>query len=107
MYKQLSALLLFAVLFLLISCPVKAEQVKNPDGNNVSIHFTPYLTDSKVKVFDKEGKDNQSFNFDLKLKMPLSQSITATAFYKSDDFDLGFIGIKKKSYGVTLSIYFE
>jgi hypothetical protein len=107
MYKYFLVLLSFAILFLLISCPAKAQGIKNPDGDCVSVHFTPYLTDATIKVFDNEGKAYQTFNFDFKLKMPLSPDATLTVFYKSEKFELDFIGIKKKSYGITLSIYIE
>ncbi len=107
MFKHLLTVFLFTSLLLLISCPAKAQQIKNPDGENISIHFTPYFTDATFKVFDKKADLNQTFNFNIMVKMPLSPLVTVSMFYKTENFELEFIAIKKKSYGITLSIYFE
>ena len=107
MYKYLLTLSLFAVLLLLVSCPTKAQQLKNPDGDCVSIHFTPYFTDATFKVLEKEGEIEQQFNYNLMVKMPLSSTITASIFYKSEELELNFIAIKKKSYGFTISVWIE
>lgn len=107
MYKHLITVPLFAILLLLVSCPAKAQIFKNPDGENLSIHITPYLTDANIKIFKAEGSVNQTLNYNIMFKIPLSAYVTTSLFYKSEDYDLGFVGIKKKNYGVTLSIYIE
>lgn len=92
-------------------------QEKNPDGEKVSIHLTPFFSSQTYKSFDGfEKKEDPFFNFNLMLKVPLSDRITVSPFYQhgKSKYDVSFQADKVYSmensynnFGATFSYYFK
>jgi len=62
------------------------EDFRNPDGDKMSIHFTPYLMGgsqiSRINNFDEKYKYTQTWNYNIKVKIPL-KNFTIAPFYDS------------------------
>lgn len=59
------------------------SQTRNPDGDNVSIHLTPFFTSLDVKTNTIESKkEDPTFNLNVMLKIPLSANFTFSPFYQ-------------------------
>lgn len=98
-------IVIFIALILVINSPVKAQV--NPDGNQPSIHFTPYT---------QTGTGTGEFCFQVSLKIPLYDSFTITPFYESFTIDMTTLSnniitiggpLKQTKYGATFSFYFD
>jgi hypothetical protein len=100
-----------------ISEKVKIQnEFRNPDGDKMSIHFTPYLMGgsqiSRINNFDEKYKYTQTWNYNIKVKIPL-KNFTIAPFYDSSSTILEID--EKKQYsennsylmGVTFSFYIK
>lgn len=108
--RQSSVQVLF---FLLFFCSIVFGQdyITNPDGNNVSFHFTPYITDTHINTGATELKSDGILNFNLLIKLPIEDQLTFSVFYntESNEFNNWLpnqpLKTDKQSYGLTLSFY--
>ena len=130
----------YATLFLL--CLTAYSQ--NPDGNGLSVQITPYYTFGKIEstvrtnypYYNSNGtfisyrnilnsmsiNKDESFNYSLVVKYPMSRAITVSLFYQSftDGFTTDFAETNRntplslttqstnttKSIGGTITFYF-
>ena len=90
--------------------PIQKIEI-NPDGDNVSFHFAPYLTDTQIFSNGKEYRSDQEFCYNFLIKIPIDESFTASVFYNSESAEFkGWsfnepLKADKQSYGLTLSVY--
>lgn len=107
--------LIVILIFAMVSCPSKAQDREsvNPDGENVSIHFSPYITDMSISGPGSDYNSDGAFSFNILLKVPLESQLTASIFYNSESAEFkgwssqGALKVDKQNYGLTLSFYFK
>lgn len=108
--------LIFIMLLIASSLSITSAQDRtefNPDGSNVSFHFTPYLTDIGILYDGDEFNADQGFNFNFEIKIPLSVEFTASFFYNYESTKISlpsyqnFFNISRQSYGATFSFYLQ
>lgn len=99
------------VIILLTSTIIFSQ--KNPDGDDISFHFTPFFiggsqTYPMLNIYnqldEKEKKIDDQLNFNLMVKIPFSKDITISPFYET--FNYAKLA-KLHKYGVTFSFYLE
>lgn len=93
-------------------------QNTNPDGNTVSLHITPYLTNgssdvatdynfagsiSEIETIDYD----QTFNFNIMLKIPLTNRITVSPIFEYVKLKNGELVRLLTRAGARFSFYFD
>lgn len=105
MKQSVIFLVIFAAIICALSGDIKAQT--NPDGEQPSIHFTPY---TQLGISDGE------FCFNVLLKIPITETLTVSPFYEefsidtrqdiSDRVRIGSL-LKQTKFGATISFYFD
>lgn len=106
----------FISIFFLVSSFLFAQQNSyapgNPDGENLSFHFTPFFAMAKSKLDENKLYESDSnFNYNLKVKIPLSNTLTFSLFYEKNSLEYDLINSKSKmienltKIGGTISFY--
>jgi len=107
------------ILFIFISTTLLAQS--NPDGDKVSLHITPFINMSDLNIAD-EDFFSQTYNLNLKVKIPIKNKITISPFYQIETFRSTILKennifntnknenqfeLTNQRIGATLSIYFN
>lgn len=98
----MKGLIFFLFVFLSPAYSQSKEEIitpKNPDGETMSIHFTPYWIDGKIdrRTFESE------FSFKAEFWLPVNEYITVKLIH--DQTNAGALILNKT--GLTFSYYFE
>jgi hypothetical protein len=90
------------------------DDFKNPDGERVSLHLTPFFNSGSHYSNNNLIYNYQpTFSFHILLKIPLTNRFTVAPFYQQQSFDqepskdnIYKILDQQTKAGMTLSIYF-
>lgn len=94
----MKTLYMIAVLFL-IAFLFTSVYAQNADGNNPSLHFTPYYSSYSVEL-------PSQFNYKVMLKIPLSESFTVSPFYHHSNFPINE-ELTRDDWGAVISFYIK
>jgi len=120
--KKLFLLFAFSILFFSqiysqktdYSIPDNYDNFKNPDGERISLHLTPYFNSGSHYNNNNLIYNYQpTFSFNVLLKIPVTNRLTIAPFYQQQSFDqepskdnIYKILDQQTKTGMTLSIYF-
>lgn len=95
-------------------CYGQNNEYKNPDGVP-SISITPYSIFGKINYGSSNNKMRSNLNWNVQFKIPLSYSMTFSAFYNYEDYGYNFgnfvfpndTKFKVSRIGGTFTFYFH